>query len=125
MKLFRKTKLNSKGFSHLELLLVIVVVVVIAGVGFFVYKHGHKTNTAHAGGYTNLGTAFGVNTEVCHEYVAAYGGVNKVEFVFWKAASTANVPYAVYDDRNTNTTITTEKGSSYWDNVVASETVFQ
>jgi uncharacterized protein (UPF0333 family) len=45
MKALKKLKLNSKGFSHVELLLVIVVVVAIAGVGVFVYKHDHKTTT--------------------------------------------------------------------------------
>jgi hypothetical protein len=39
-------KLNSKGFSHIEVILAVVVIVAIAGVGAFVYKHDHKTNNS-------------------------------------------------------------------------------
>src|ERR1039458_9885517 len=51
MKFF-KTKLNFKGFSHVELSLIIVIILVLSGVGYYVYKHD---NAAHAGsGYSRL-----------------------------------------------------------------------
>ncbi len=40
---FKKPKLNSKGFSHVEMIIALVVIVAIAGVGVFVYKH-HQDN---------------------------------------------------------------------------------
>ena len=50
MKLFKKRKLNSRGFSHVELGLLLIVVVGISSVGYYVYKH-----TVHAGNtYTTL-----------------------------------------------------------------------
>ena len=50
---FRK-KLNSKGFSHVELALLLIVVIGVSGVGYYVYKHGNKS---HAGStYTSLGS---------------------------------------------------------------------
>lgn len=52
-------KLNNKGFGHLELIVIIVAVALIAGVGFFVYQNHSSTKktTAHAGGWTNIGSA--------------------------------------------------------------------
>ncbi|HUD06118.1 MAG TPA: hypothetical protein VMR18_04370 [Candidatus Saccharimonadales bacterium] len=55
MKIPRRTKLNSKGFGHVELLLVVVLVVALAGVGYFVYQHDKKTVTVHAGSYKYIG----------------------------------------------------------------------
>jgi hypothetical protein len=50
MKLFKR-KLNSRGFSHVELGLLLIVVVGISTVGYYVYKH----STSHAGNtYTTL-----------------------------------------------------------------------
>lgn len=50
MKLFQRTKLNSKGFSHVELSLLIVLVVAIVGVGYYVYRDQKTTPpVAHAG----------------------------------------------------------------------------
>jgi hypothetical protein len=43
MKL-NKQRLNSKGFSHIEMILAVVVVVAIAGVGVFVYKHHQNSS---------------------------------------------------------------------------------
>jgi hypothetical protein len=53
MKTFKKQKLNSTGFSHVELLLVIVVVVAIAGAGVLVYKHDHKSTKSSVASLTN------------------------------------------------------------------------
>ncbi len=52
-----KSKLNSKGFSHVEMLIALVVIVAIAGVGVFVYKHHKDSNksmssTIHPMGFT-------------------------------------------------------------------------
>jgi hypothetical protein len=38
-----RSRLNNKGFSHIEILIVLVVVVAIGAAGFFVYKHQHKS----------------------------------------------------------------------------------
>ncbi len=43
MKL-KRPKQNSKGFSHVEMIIALVVVIAIAGVGFFVYKHHQNSN---------------------------------------------------------------------------------
>jgi hypothetical protein len=51
MKSIKKYRLNSKGFSHVELLIVLIMLAAIAGVGFFVYSHHNK---AHAAGWTTL-----------------------------------------------------------------------
>ncbi len=40
------TKLNSKGFSPLHILLLIVIVGMIGGVGYYVYNSQKKTNTS-------------------------------------------------------------------------------
>jgi hypothetical protein len=40
-----KLNRNNKGFGGIELLLIIVVVVLLGVVGWFVYKHDHKTVT--------------------------------------------------------------------------------
>lgn len=58
MRLQKISKLNSRGFGHVELLLVVVLVVAVALTGFFVYKHDKKTVTAHAGSYS-YGTTIG------------------------------------------------------------------
>jgi hypothetical protein len=44
----KRYKLNSKGFSHIEIILALVVVVAIAGVGIFVYKHHQDSKKAMA-----------------------------------------------------------------------------
>lgn len=46
MSVIKKTKLNSKGFSHFELGLLIVVIAVIAGVGMFVYNKNNNKSKA-------------------------------------------------------------------------------
>jgi Tfp pilus assembly protein PilE len=47
MKLIKR-KLNSNGFSHLEILIVAVVVIAIGSIGYFVVRHNHKnTKTAN------------------------------------------------------------------------------
>jgi Tfp pilus assembly major pilin PilA len=46
MSAIKKTKLNSKGFSHFELVLLIVVIAVIAGVGLFVYNKNNNKSKA-------------------------------------------------------------------------------
>src|ERR1035438_8257851 len=50
MILFRK-RLNTKGFSHIELGLILIVVIGVSGIGYYVYKH----SSAHAATtYTTL-----------------------------------------------------------------------
>lgn len=127
MKLFKKTKLNSKGFGHLELLLVIVVVVAIAGVGLFVFKHDHKSNVAHAGSYASWkvnsqvcfpsgscpGVGYGgywgrINATLwaCQQYIPVFGGVYQVHAHFMSAPfyyfgtneGTYTGPYGVIPD---------------------------
>lgn len=56
MKLFKKLKLNSKGFSHVELLIVVVLVLAMGGVGYLVYREDHTSSTAHAGSWLSVGT---------------------------------------------------------------------
>jgi len=46
MSVIKKSKLNSKGFSHFELGLLIVVIAVIAGVGMFVYNKNNNKSKA-------------------------------------------------------------------------------
>ncbi len=40
----KRNKLNSYGFSHIEMTIALVVIIAIAGVGFFVYKHHQNSN---------------------------------------------------------------------------------
>jgi uncharacterized protein (UPF0333 family) len=49
MSLITKTKLNNKGFSHLEIGITIVVVAVIAVVGGFVYNKNNNKSKAASG----------------------------------------------------------------------------
>ncbi len=49
---FKKPKLNSKGFSHIEMIVALVVVIAIAGVGFFVYKHHQDNKSMNSMGST-------------------------------------------------------------------------
>jgi hypothetical protein len=51
MKFFKK-KLNSSGFSHIELGLVLIVIVGISAVGYWVVKHSNSANAANT--YTTL-----------------------------------------------------------------------
>lgn len=46
MSIITKTKLNNKGFSHLEIGITIVVVAIIAVVGGFVYNKNHNKSKA-------------------------------------------------------------------------------
>ena len=115
-------KLNSKGFGHLDLLIVIVVVAAVAASGFLVYQHHHKASVAHAGSYTNLGGAYGVEVYACKTYVNAFGGVDNVTLLFAKKAGTSPVTYTAYDYRGH---AVEEQSSSnvYWAGVVGSKTV--
>ncbi|HEY4964460.1 MAG TPA: hypothetical protein VIH90_07255 [Candidatus Saccharimonadales bacterium] len=111
MKLF-KSKLNNKGFGHIETILIVLVVAVIAGVGFFVYQNHSKTGkktTTHAGGWTyilntgNLQYGGNVNIWACK---AQWGSLEQVKVAYTKAA---NVPAYWFDS---TVTITTNNGAS-------------
>jgi hypothetical protein len=41
-----KSKINNKGFSHIEILIVVAVVIAIGGIGYFVINHNHKNTKA-------------------------------------------------------------------------------
>jgi hypothetical protein len=47
-------KINSSGFSHIELLLIIIVIIVLAAVGGYVWKHNNSS--VNAGSWTSLGS---------------------------------------------------------------------
>jgi len=101
IKRTNKLKTNSSGFGHIEMLLLVVAVVVIGGVGFFVYQNQNKKtaskSTAHAGGYTKLGSSNGITVSACKTYNSVYGGIYTVKVLFTKAASTRAQQYDVYD----------------------------
>ncbi len=50
--IFNKRRLNSKGFSHVELGFVLIVIVGIAAVGYWVFKHANTSQAAQT--YTTL-----------------------------------------------------------------------
>jgi len=103
IKRTNKLKTNSSGFGHIEMLLLVVAVVVIGGVGFFVYQNQNKKtaskSTAHAGGYTTLGSSNGngVTVSACKTYNSIYGGIYTVKVLFTKAATTPAYNYDVFD----------------------------
>jgi len=74
MKQFR-IRLNSRGFSHVELLVVVVLVVAVALTGVFVYKHDNKSGTAHAGSWTYLGSTSNDSLGVT---ISAYACLQKI-----------------------------------------------
>ncbi len=123
MKLLRKTKLNEKGFGHLEIVLLIVVVLAIGAGGFFVYKHSHKTTVAHASGTTYLGYYYGVTVSACATFDSYYD-VYHVTTYFNKPASGAPKYYdaaAFYtNDNAVGGTGTGAGGNAYWLNVSGS-----
>ena len=100
IKRTNKLKTNSSGFGHIEMLLLVVAVVVIGGVGFFVYNNSNKKtatkSTAHAGGYTTLGSTYGITTSACKTYNSARGGFYAVKVLFTKDATLLRGPYNVY-----------------------------
>jgi hypothetical protein len=62
MKNFIKTKSNSKGFGHLEVIVMVLFVIVFAGTATLIYKHDKNKSITHAVGYvfqdyTYLGSA--------------------------------------------------------------------
>ena len=72
-------KLNSKGFSHIEIILFAVSLVVVSGIGYYVYQ---KNTTAHAGNlkYVYIGTASAPDKtkfkfSACKQAIAVASGV--------------------------------------------------
>ncbi len=128
IKRTNKLKTNTSGFGHIEMLLLVVAVVVIGGVGFFVYNNSNKKtaskSTAHAGGYTPLGSQYGITTSACKTYNSAWGGFYAVKVLINKAATTPAYTYDVYD-RNGITGATSQRTTSnaYWAGVVAGVTI--
>jgi hypothetical protein len=88
------------------MLLLVVAVVVIGCVGFFVYNNSNKKTaskaTAHAGGYTTLGSSSGVTVSACKTYTNIWGGIYSVKVLITKAASTPAYWYDVYDQNGIN-----------------------
>ena len=128
IKRTNKLKTNSSGFGHIEMLLLVVAVVVIGGVGFFVYNNSNKKtaskSTAHAGGYTTLGSSNGVTASACKTYNSVYGGIYTVKVLFTKAATTPAYTYDIYD-RNGITGAISQRTTSnaYYAGTVASYTI--
>ncbi len=76
-------KLNSKGFSHIEMILAVVVIVAIAGVGIFVYKHHQDSKKAMASitskpiiGSPTKGSAVSVNGSSLGSLVPSASALN-------------------------------------------------
>jgi len=128
IKRTNKLKTNSSGFGHIEMLLLVVAVVVIGGVGFFVYQNQNKKtaskSTAHAGGYTIIGTSSGITASACKTYNSAWGGFYAVKVLFTKAATAPPFPYSVDVHNGITGAISQEKTSNaYWAGTVAAVTV--
>ena len=128
IKRTNKLKTNSSGFGHIEMLLLVVAVVVIGGVGFFVYNNSNKKtaskSTAHAGGYTTLGSYNGATVSACKTYNSAWGGFYAVKVLITKAASTPAYDYDVFDTNGINNAYSQRTSSSaYWGGTVAAMTI--
>lgn len=124
MKTVKRATLNSKGFSHLEMLLVAIVVIAVLGVGVLVYRHDKNSNVANAAGWTSLVNAYGVKISACKIHSDAYGGVNKVTFLFTKSVSTPAYTYTVSDWQR-GKKISLQSSNDYWDKVAGELTVGQ
>jgi hypothetical protein len=90
----KPTKLNTKGFGHIVVVIAIAVVVVVGGAGYAVYKHQNK---AHAGGYTAISTDPNHKIVGCSTYHQsnAYGNFYTVTIVYGKPASVQNEQYTL------------------------------
>jgi Tfp pilus assembly protein FimT len=126
MKLF-KSKLNTRGFGHIEMVVIVFVVAVIAGVGFFVYQGHNKTKstTAHAGGlnYGLVGTSNGVTFKACKQLVnSAYGGIWNIQVI--AGGSNLNSSTVAYMNDYSNSNATgwqwAASSSSWWAGTVTS-----
>ncbi|HUD06137.1 MAG TPA: hypothetical protein VMR18_04470 [Candidatus Saccharimonadales bacterium] len=96
----KRRKLNSDGFSHVELLIVIALVLAVASVGFLTYRSQHKNSvTAHAGSPTLVGTIKASGEPNITVY--ACGGPNSSEYTYVKAWAIISSGPAV----NSSTTI--------------------
>ena len=126
IKRTNKLKTNSSGFGHIEMLLLVVAVVVIGGVGFFVYNNSNKKTaskaTAHAGGYTKVGSANGVTISACQTWNSAWGGIYTVKVLFTKKATTPANTYDVYT-QNGNVISQRTKSNAYYAGTVAGVTI--
>jgi hypothetical protein len=107
MKL-NKQRLNSKGFSHIEMILAVVVVVAIAGVGVFVYKHHQDSKkdmnmmgstssksiigVAHATNWATLVSGYGIKIQACATPV--FAGYD-VSMLYIKPATFQTKEYAM------------------------------
>jgi hypothetical protein len=128
IKRTNKLKTNTSGFGHIEMLLLVVAVVVIGGVGFFVYNNSNKKtaskSTAHAGGYTKLGSTSGITVSACKTYNSVYGGIYTVKVLITKAASTPAYKYFVYDVNGITNAISQDTTSdAYYAGTVAAVTI--
>jgi len=128
IKRTNKLKTNSSGFGHIEMLLLVVAVVVIGGVGFFVYNNSNKKtaskSTAHAGGYTTLGSYSGITASACKTYNSVYGGIYSVKVLITKAATTPAYTYDVYDWNGITGAISQRtQSTAYYAGTVAAVTI--
>ena len=128
IKRTNKLKTNSSGFGHIEMLLLVVAVVVIGGVGFFVYNNSNKKtaskSTAHAGGYTTLGSTNGITASACKTYTNIWGGIYSVKVLITKKATTPAYTYDVLDINGITNAISQRTYSyAYYAGTVAAVTI--
>src|ERR1019366_4359541 len=64
MKLFKK--LNSKAFSHVEMLVILITLIALGGIGYYVYKH----NLSHAGGGYDISRPLSIYSDGASVWVA-------------------------------------------------------
>ncbi|HUC95721.1 MAG TPA: hypothetical protein VMR76_02050 [Candidatus Saccharimonadia bacterium] len=95
MKIFNK-KFDSRGFSHVELILMLLFVGLVFGVGYYVWNRNHPINSSHAGSYTLLGKGY-----MCNPTPAASN------------CSSTNYQ-AIYDGYVCKHTTKNSKGTYYW-----------
>ena len=128
IKRTNKLKTNTSGFGHIEMLLLVVAVVVIGGVGLFVYNNSNKKTaskaTAHAGGYTRLGSRHGITTSACKTYNSAWGGFYAVKVLFTKKATIPAPSYQVFDQNGITYAISqVTQSTAYYAGTVAAVTI--
>ena len=127
IKRTNKLKTNSSGFGHIEMLLLVVAVVVIGGVGFFVYNNSNKKtaskSTAHAGGYTTLGSTNGITASACKTYTNIWGGIYTVKVLITKATSTPAYNYDVFDVNGNFAVYQRTTSTAYYAGTVAAVTI--
>jgi len=107
--------------SKTGLIISIIGVTLLVVLGVSLTKHWLDNHVNHAVGYSYVGTDGTVKIYACKTYYDVYGGVYKVNALFFKDATAAGAKYYLTSMRNNQPVSGQEKsGSSYDKGIVGS-----